>query len=855
LCGATLLTAIWWFDYAFFVKSGKGLIPYVMIPVLAGYFLAIFQLIPLSPGVAKLIAPKQADIYSRFLSDDDTELEVVANESESAGKKKTTTPTTSGLIGKPRVSLEIDDTRRQAGLLVLALGCLLAGSYFFKTRNGVLALCWAMSLNGAAITVVGIVQFLSKTNKVLGFYELKFGGTPFGPFVNRNNAAGFLLICLGCCLGLIYILLHKRKTSRPKPIISSEMPAWRRFRIAASDFLEQLTIPKALAIVCAVCLCTGIIATASRGGTISMFVGAFASIFFFGLARRPKASLGIFTVVVLITIAASIYLGFGDRISKRFDEVASGNVTAQKRFQNWQQTLPAAKDFAGFGSGLGTYDQVHRLYRQDSEKRIFEHAENQYYETLIEAGWIGLSFLLAAILMTVFCISHLLRKGNSDTSLAAGLIGVFVLTGVATASFVDFGLYLPANMCAMAAVVGMICGNAHWHAQRLKIKTWLRYASPNWLTAVIGLVVFASSVYFALQFYQLARLEKLMSFQPLRQDFRTLTLEETDNEIALLEPLALKSPTAQVYRQLGELYEHRYRLLFMNDLTNGREFWKNDPDDEIAKRLWNETSLNRLHQWIYAARLDGNFRMEAIRRNSKIVTENLRPAREYFLRSRNRQPLLAETHVLLAQLQPITEDPEKDYIHIERSVALSPSNATLRFLAGKLHLQAGRVEDACGHLKKCLELDKSWFIKVTQLASAFMSREKVFLSIIPNDAGLLYRYAMKNLRLKRDQELRRQVLQSADAISNELLSTNFGSLKLSAEIKLELGNTEAAITEFDRAVRLRPKDHRLRYRLGILLLNAGKIDKAREQADFLVKQNPQNGRYRAFWKKTRAQDN
>ena len=127
LGGMTLVVAIWWLDFAFFARSGKGLIPYVFVPLFLGWCLALGQTIPLSESVASWIAPTQLEVYQEYTGNEESTQTPITEDSSSV-------PVTT------RLTLDFDQTRQHAGLLVLAMGCMLTGSYFFKSRGGPLAL-------------------------------------------------------------------------------------------------------------------------------------------------------------------------------------------------------------------------------------------------------------------------------------------------------------------------------------------------------------------------------------------------------------------------------------------------------------------------------------------------------------------------------------------------------------------------------------------------------------------------------------------------------------------------------------------------------------------------------------------
>jgi hypothetical protein len=60
-----------------------------------------------------------------------------------------------------------------------------------------------LSWLGAALALAALAQVASGTRLVYGFFEPLEGGLPFGPFVNRNHFAGYMLLVLLIALGLL----------------------------------------------------------------------------------------------------------------------------------------------------------------------------------------------------------------------------------------------------------------------------------------------------------------------------------------------------------------------------------------------------------------------------------------------------------------------------------------------------------------------------------------------------------------------------------------------------------------------------------------------------------------------------
>src|SRR5579863_6806281 len=82
----------------------------------------------------------------------------------------------------------------------------------FETLEHWRAFAWFLLTLGFAVSVFGILQHFTFNGKLYWFRELRYGGIPFGPYVNRNHFAG--LIELIVPLGLAALLLRSERRDR-----------------------------------------------------------------------------------------------------------------------------------------------------------------------------------------------------------------------------------------------------------------------------------------------------------------------------------------------------------------------------------------------------------------------------------------------------------------------------------------------------------------------------------------------------------------------------------------------------------------------------------------------------------------
>jgi len=299
--------------------------------------------------------------------------------------------------------------------------------------------------------------------------------------VNRNSAAGYLLICLGCAVGLTAIVLSRPKDAN-RPFNAKDMPFLTQLKMHALLFVSELNASKLACLIGCAVVAAGVMASLSRGGTLAMLFGGCVTLVFYGMARKPSLSSLVAIPAILFAALIAGWLGFGSQLLDRFEDVNSVSITEQEdsRIKHWTDTFPAVADFGPFGSGVGAYSQVHRLYRSDPEQAIFVYAESQFFQTVVELGWPGFVLLIAAWALSWYCSIFLLYRGSSVHSVGFGVAGVFTTSAVAVASAFDFGLYYTANMLFMAVCCGFVAYHAQALSGRLRKGNWLRFGRPCW---------------------------------------------------------------------------------------------------------------------------------------------------------------------------------------------------------------------------------------------------------------------------------------------------------------------------------------------------------------------------------------
>ncbi len=320
-------------------------------------------------------------------------------------------------------------TRVELQLLVAYLIIVFLISQAFSRRGHWRAFVWFLMSLGFFVSVFGTLQYLTFNGKIYWVREMRFGGAPFGPYVDRNHFAGFAEMIIP--VALVPLVLGKVRRERV--------------------FLVAL-----FAVVPIVAL----VLSASRGGIVSFGV-QMVILFSLLLVRRVRGRYVIVGgIVVLAAVTAVSWIGV-QQVLQRFSGIQNLEVSVGKRVAMRHDTWRLFLDHPIIGTGLGTLQMVYPPYDTLYDGKVVNHAHNDYLEALAETGVIGgLCCLWFLVTVLLNALSGVADK-ESSFGLVLNLSGLVACSGILVHSLVDFNLHIPAN-----ALLFLV--SAHMAAVRLQ---------------------------------------------------------------------------------------------------------------------------------------------------------------------------------------------------------------------------------------------------------------------------------------------------------------------------------------------------------------------------------------------------
>lgn len=350
-----------------------------------------------------------------------------------------------GSGGKP-LTVSPPDTLRGLAFLASALTLHLTAAVVFGKHQARDRFRKALAGLAVVLAVVGLAQMASGETRIYGFFEPWEKGTGFfGPFVNRNHFAGYMLLTTPVCLALL-ATAYRRYAQRV-----GVRPNLRR-RLVALETREGTRL--LYACVPALFAIGALFATTSRGGIAAFAIGLMLAAV--GLKRQR----GVPAWALALTFVGMTLLWFGlERLELRF-AAASGD--APGRTAVWKDSLTRMHGLWLTGSGFNTFAQeMSRVpawalprgatpwpqelrLALESGARLgtrapqalaglswYREAHNDYVQVLVEAG-------LPGLLLALWAAASVLAAVRRDPWLLAALAGVLLH------EVVDFDLQIPA---------------------------------------------------------------------------------------------------------------------------------------------------------------------------------------------------------------------------------------------------------------------------------------------------------------------------------------------------------------------------------------------------------------------------
>ena len=363
----------------------------------------------------------------------------------------------------PRTVLPAETRQGLAQSLSLTLLVLVLADVV-KSSQDVRHILGMLTLSGTAMAALAMSQQFGVVDVVLGNHWKVSPTVPFGCFVNPNNAAGWLIVCLAAAM---YLAGCSFQSSRHSSLqASSQWISWGdRVWYAWSDLvgrIAEMTTGQILSVSAVILLIAGIATTLSRAGITAALLGLvayFMSRVFTGRWFAASCSL------VVILVGSVLFLSLMDLDTVVLSELETLKDPVSEstgRLLHWSDSLRSCLDFPLIGSGVSAYRCASMPYQHHHTGKWFQRADNQYVEVLVESGLLGFAcFAGLGILGLMLAIRTLMSRSHhpEPEAISANWLASSVVLGITAlsgAAFFDYGVSLSSVASAIVALVTLL---------------------------------------------------------------------------------------------------------------------------------------------------------------------------------------------------------------------------------------------------------------------------------------------------------------------------------------------------------------------------------------------------------------
>jgi hypothetical protein len=242
-------------------------------------------------------------------------------------------------------------------------------------------LLWGLTLNGGLFALEGMIQRWSGTGELLFFRRPSVthfeGASQFGSFTYRSNACQYLCLLWPVCLGFWWCL--------------------RRMGQSSDYSRRRLARGKTILLVCVLLMILAPMMASSRLGLVTDLLLIVGVVPILHLAMHNMMQKLVLWGGVLCLVIGGLCLGW-QYLAPRLESNAFEQSWEQRKIVS-ENADRISDDYPVFGTGPGSFRAMYQYYMQGSDDWVAQ-VHNDYVETVVTFGWVGV-FLLLALLVSL----------------------------------------------------------------------------------------------------------------------------------------------------------------------------------------------------------------------------------------------------------------------------------------------------------------------------------------------------------------------------------------------------------------------------------------------------------------------
>jgi hypothetical protein len=243
---------------------------------------------------------------------------------------------------------------------------------------------WTLCLSSGLLALVSIAQRLDGTDKLLWLIKPAIRNPhnfSWGPYAYRTNGAQYFNLVWPVALGFWWTLRDRtRRTRKGSARLGSDA--------------HIILLP------CTLVLAACPLISASRGGALMMLALLVGTLVVLATARGSAHQTGrIVAAVFFLGVLGLGWFAGGSALRERFSTVFEDRLS--KRLDLYEAAEKMIDDAGPLGTGAETFTGLYSLYRTNPTDEWHAFAHNDWLETRITFGWVGLLLIIGMLLLVL----------------------------------------------------------------------------------------------------------------------------------------------------------------------------------------------------------------------------------------------------------------------------------------------------------------------------------------------------------------------------------------------------------------------------------------------------------------------
>jgi O-antigen ligase len=308
------------------------------------------------------------------------------------------------------------------------------------SRGGLRQTVRGISALGLIVSAIAIAQAATAGRYIYWRFRTEYEGPlPFGPFVNRNHFATWVIMAAPLCFGYLMARADSPDTANAE------------FMSRRAKLTRLLDGRSAWLVFACALMTAALLLSLSRSGILALAAAATISM----AGWRPRVIRRRWWVAAGLVLLLGYAFSRAD-LSALADRFGRSGTGIQNRLTIWRETLPIVRDFWITGTGAGTYRDA-MLYYQRADRIVqFNQAHNHYLQVATEGGIVLVGLMVAGLTALTRTIRQRLEAESTGAFWIRGGAACGLLA-VALQSLWETGLVMPANAALAAVLAAIAC--------------------------------------------------------------------------------------------------------------------------------------------------------------------------------------------------------------------------------------------------------------------------------------------------------------------------------------------------------------------------------------------------------------